>query len=181
MVSRSAFAIAPAARQLLGLPADGLPERRLHTWLCTDADAPDPDPEGLIRPGVRELLLLKADGRPLIAVVRLDGQLPALDQDQINTQIQRYLQVQIAPMSGGVLLSLSDETDLHEDRNRLRHLAASFADVANPRSFHARMPTLRLDRIYVRGFNVQSLTVHHGPPWARLSDHAALSARLVAE
>jgi hypothetical protein len=35
--------------------------------------------------------LLKADGRPLIAVVRLDGQLPALDQDQINTQIQLLL------------------------------------------------------------------------------------------
>jgi len=37
---------------------------------------------------------------------------------------------------------------------------------------------LRLDRIYVRGFAVQHTEVHHGLPWSRISDHAALSARL---
>jgi hypothetical protein len=31
--------------------------------------------------------LLKADGRPLIAVIRLDGQLRSLDQDQVTAQI----------------------------------------------------------------------------------------------
>ncbi len=31
--------------------------------------------------------LLKADGRPLIAVIRLDGQLSLLDQDQVTAQI----------------------------------------------------------------------------------------------
>ena len=53
----------------------------------------------------------------------------------------RYLQVQIAPMSGGVLLSLSDETDLHEDRNRLRHLAATDAltTLANRRLFDEQL------------------------------------------
>ncbi len=35
--------------------------------------------------------LLKRDGRPLIAVVRLDGQLKALDQQQVNTQILQML------------------------------------------------------------------------------------------
>ncbi|QCY09738.1 DUF3142 domain-containing protein [Pseudomonas sp. MPC6] len=35
--------------------------------------------------------LLKGDGRPLIAVVRLDGQLPSLDQDQVTAQIQQVL------------------------------------------------------------------------------------------
>jgi len=46
------------------------------------------------------------------------------------------------------------------------------------RSFPARMPVLRLDRIYVRG------TVAHRPlwlprqPWARLSDHAPLAAEI---
>lgn len=46
------------------------------------------------------------------------------------------------------------------------------------RSFPARMPLLRLDRIYVRG------VVAHRPlqlprqPWARLSDHAPLAAEI---
>ncbi|MHC8364441.1 DUF3142 domain-containing protein [Pseudomonas sp. ZT5P21] len=35
--------------------------------------------------------LLKQDGRPLIAVIRLDGQLKALDQDEVTAQIQQVL------------------------------------------------------------------------------------------
>lgn len=35
--------------------------------------------------------LLKRDGRPLIAVIRLDGQLKSLDQDEVNAQIQQVL------------------------------------------------------------------------------------------
>jgi hypothetical protein len=35
--------------------------------------------------------LLKVDGRPLIAVIRLDGQLGTLDQDEVITQIQQVL------------------------------------------------------------------------------------------
>ncbi|WMN17801.1 MAG: DUF3142 domain-containing protein [Pseudomonas piscis] len=35
--------------------------------------------------------MLRQDGRRLIAVVRLDGQLPALDQDEILTQVQQLL------------------------------------------------------------------------------------------
>lgn len=46
------------------------------------------------------------------------------------------------------------------------------------RSFPAAMPMFRLDRIYVRGFDVQSTQVHQGQPWSAISDHAALSARL---
>ncbi len=49
----------------------------------------------------------------------------------------------------------------------------------NPvRSFPAAMPMFRLDRIYVRGFDVRRTEVHHGPPWSTISDHAALSAHL---
>ncbi|MDN3218705.1 DUF3142 domain-containing protein [Pseudomonas nunensis] len=36
-------------------------------------------------------LLLKRDGRPLIAVIRLDGQLKTLDQDEVIAQIQQLL------------------------------------------------------------------------------------------
>ena len=46
------------------------------------------------------------------------------------------------------------------------------------RSFPAGLPLLRLDRIYVRGFSVLHSSVHVGGAWKRLSDHAALSAKL---
>jgi endonuclease/exonuclease/phosphatase family metal-dependent hydrolase len=46
------------------------------------------------------------------------------------------------------------------------------------RSFPARMPLFRLDRIYVRGFRVNRAHVHHGPIWGRISDHAALTTTL---
>lgn len=46
------------------------------------------------------------------------------------------------------------------------------------RSFPARLPLFRLDRIYVRGFTVLHSEVHVGGAWRRLSDHAALSATL---
>ena len=46
------------------------------------------------------------------------------------------------------------------------------------RSFPSGFPLFRLDRIYVRGFTVRHAEVHHGFPWSRISDHAALSAQL---
>jgi endonuclease/exonuclease/phosphatase family metal-dependent hydrolase len=46
------------------------------------------------------------------------------------------------------------------------------------RSFPAKHPLLRLDRIYVRGFTVQQAEIHSGAPWSSISDHAALSAHL---
>ena len=49
------------------------------------------------------------------------------------------------------------------------------------RSFPSAFPVLRLDRIYVRGFAVRQTDVHHGLPWSRISDHAALSAHLQLE
>lgn len=47
------------------------------------------------------------------------------------------------------------------------------------RSFPAALPLFQLDRIYVRGFGVRQARVHHGHPWARISDHAALTASIV--
>jgi endonuclease/exonuclease/phosphatase family metal-dependent hydrolase len=47
------------------------------------------------------------------------------------------------------------------------------------RSFPAALPVLQLDRIYVRGFAVNHARVHHGHVWARISDHAALTANIV--
>jgi endonuclease/exonuclease/phosphatase family metal-dependent hydrolase len=44
------------------------------------------------------------------------------------------------------------------------------------RSFPSVFPLFRLDRIYVRGFHVQQVNVHDSAAFARVSDHAALSA-----
>jgi endonuclease/exonuclease/phosphatase family metal-dependent hydrolase len=44
------------------------------------------------------------------------------------------------------------------------------------RSYPARLPMFRLDRIYVRGLEVLQGHVHARHPWDRISDHAALSA-----
>jgi len=49
------------------------------------------------------------------------------------------------------------------------------------KSFPAGLPLFRLDRIYVRGFRIEHADVHFGAPWSSISDHAALSARLVAD
>jgi endonuclease/exonuclease/phosphatase family metal-dependent hydrolase len=45
-------------------------------------------------------------------------------------------------------------------------------------TFPSVLPMLRLDRIYVRGFQVVSSQVHRGRPWSMLSDHLAVSAEL---
>ena len=49
-----------------------------------------------------------------------------------------------------------------------------------PRTFPARWPLLRLDRIYVRNLTVERAAVHALRPWSHLSDHAALSAEVSA-
>jgi endonuclease/exonuclease/phosphatase family metal-dependent hydrolase len=49
------------------------------------------------------------------------------------------------------------------------------------RSFPALLPVLHLDRIYVRGLRVKLAHVHRGLHWARISDHAALSALLTRD
>ena len=46
------------------------------------------------------------------------------------------------------------------------------------RTFPSMLPLLKLDRIYVRGFEVLAARVHRGAPWSLLSDHLALSADL---
>ena len=45
-------------------------------------------------------------------------------------------------------------------------------------TYPSMLPLLRLDRIYVRGFDVAGAAVHRGKPWSMLSDHLAVSAEL---
>ena len=47
------------------------------------------------------------------------------------------------------------------------------------RTFPARLPMLALDRIYVRGLQVEQATCLSGAGWSKLSDHVALVATLL--
>ena len=77
--------------------------------------------------------------------------------------------------------------DFNDWRNRLNdvltqqnHLAEAFEQAHGrvARSFPARLPILRLDRIYFRNATLQHAAVLSAQPWSRLSDHAALTAEL---
>ncbi|MNF98464.1 hypothetical protein D3C84_813220 [compost metagenome] len=46
------------------------------------------------------------------------------------------------------------------------------------RSFPARLPALRLDRIYVRNLKASQPQVLASRPWSHLSDHAPLSVEI---
>jgi endonuclease/exonuclease/phosphatase family metal-dependent hydrolase len=80
--------------------------------------------------------------------------------------------------------------DFNDWRNRAHDLLAErlglvevFTGVVGrpSRSYPSALPMLRLDRIYIRGFDIERTEVHFGDPWSRISDHAALSAHLLPE
>lgn len=50
---------------------------------------------------------------------------------------------------------------------------------SHARSFPACLPLFKLDRIYVRGFDVRYVEVHAGKHFLKVSDHAILSSALV--
>jgi endonuclease/exonuclease/phosphatase family metal-dependent hydrolase len=60
----------------------------------------------------------------------------------------------------------------------LRQLSGRGPKIEPARTFPAALPFLKLDRIYVRGFTVESAQVLHGALWAKLSDHAPIVANL---
>ena len=60
----------------------------------------------------------------------------------------------------------------------LRTLSGRGPKCKPARTFPAALPWLRLDRIYVRGFKIESAQVLHGALWAKLSDHAPIVAAL---
>jgi endonuclease/exonuclease/phosphatase family metal-dependent hydrolase len=52
------------------------------------------------------------------------------------------------------------------------------SSVAAARTFPSLMPWFALDRIYVRGLQIQTVQVKRGLRWARISDHVPLVAEL---
>jgi endonuclease/exonuclease/phosphatase family metal-dependent hydrolase len=62
--------------------------------------------------------------------------------------------------------------------NGLRRMGGLSAPIRPARTFPAMLPWLRLDRIYLRGFRVETAQVLSDGPWARLSDHAPIVSEL---
>jgi endonuclease/exonuclease/phosphatase family metal-dependent hydrolase len=60
----------------------------------------------------------------------------------------------------------------------LRRLGGRPAKVSSGRTFPVSMPFLQLDRMYVRGFSVESAEVLRGAAWSKLSDHLPIVATL---
>ncbi len=100
---------------------------------------------------------------------------------QFHALIERVNQV--VP-EGAPLIIAGDFNDWHNHAKRELAQALGLREVFEAsagrlaRSYPARWPLLRLDRIYVRGLDIQSTLVHARRPWSRISDHAALSATL---
>jgi endonuclease/exonuclease/phosphatase family metal-dependent hydrolase len=84
----------------------------------------------------------------------------------------------------GPLIVAGDFNDWQKKASRYLHHELGLTEVFEQaegrpaRSYPAQMPFLTLDRIYVRDFSVDAVERHVGGPWARLSDHVALAARL---
>lgn len=75
--------------------------------------------------------------------------------------------------------------EVFDGKSRARGIAAYFQRLTGQkpkespaRTFPASMPLLPMDRVYVRGFEVESAEVLHGVRWSRLSDHAPIIATL---
>jgi endonuclease/exonuclease/phosphatase family metal-dependent hydrolase len=79
----------------------------------------------------------------------------------------------------GVTEVFDEKPDRHGIASFIRTLSGRTVKKMNPaRTFPAALPFLRLDRIYVRGFEVEAAEVLHGAQWARWSDHAPSVATL---
>ena len=86
--------------------------------------------------------------------------------------------------SGMPIIIAGDFNDWRQRASRILQESLGMTEVsvsvggAHLRTFPSMLPILRLDRIYVRGFEVVRSEVHRGAPWSLLSDHLALSAEL---
>jgi len=91
---------------------------------------------------------------------------------------------QLVPSTAPLVIA-GDFNDWRETANRILvdglNLTEAFELTKGraARSFPAMLPLFRLDRIYVRGFHVETAQVHHGRAWSRISDHAALTATMI--
>ncbi|AWK87750.1 endonuclease/exonuclease/phosphatase family protein [Azospirillum thermophilum] len=118
--------------------------------------------------------VVEVQGRPLRVIVAHLGLDPWERAKQVGDILSRVARQPDLPT-----VFMGDLNEWTPTSPRLKRLADSFADVANPRSFHARMPTLRLDRIYVSGgAAIPSYEVIRTVLTRRASDHLPVRATI---
>lgn len=101
-----------------------------------------------------------------------------LDPWERNVQIDRILRL-VATAPERPTVFMGDINEWRARSPRIRRLQSRFPDCAAPRSFHARLPTLRLDRIFVSpGLELFAYDVVRTPLTRRASDHLPVRATL---
>lgn len=119
-------------------------------------------------------VVLEVEGRPVRVIAAHLG----LDPWERASQIAHILGL-LDQQPDLPSLFMGDLNEWAPTSPRLRRLADSFEDWASPRSFHARMPTLRLDRLYVRGgLTIPAFEVIRTPVTRRASDHLPVRATI---
>lgn len=133
-----------------------------------DLSLPRREPRGAIDADIA------VNGRPIRVIVAHLG----LDPRERGVQIDRVL----AAMDQGPkrpTVFLGDLNEWQGRSPRIRRLQQIFADCAAPRSFHARMPALRLDRIFVsQGLELARYEVVRNALTRRASDHLPVRASI---
>jgi endonuclease/exonuclease/phosphatase family metal-dependent hydrolase len=125
------------------------------------------------------VLRLPADGREVHAICVHLGLRETHRQQQLQLLAQRLADI---PADAPVIVA-GDFNDWRQRADKLLTpcgLREVFAEQHGKpaRSFPARLPALRLDRIYVRNLKARHPKVWVARPWSHLSDHAPLSVEI---
>lgn len=143
-----------------------LSRRPLISFRPFDISAgPHREPRGAIE------AVLETGGHPVRVIAAHLG----LDPWERAQQVDRILAV-VDEKPGLPTVFMGDLNEWTRNSPRLRRLATAFEDVASPRSFHARLPTLRLDRIYVRHARLAAFEVIRTKATRHASDHLPVRA-----
>jgi endonuclease/exonuclease/phosphatase family metal-dependent hydrolase len=153
-----------------------LSRHRIRAWRNHDASLRGPEARGLLHCAI-EL----GSGRELHAVCVHLGLRERHRRHQLGLLCQ--LVAQEVPRDAPLIVA-GDFNDWRERadpilrRDCALHSAFAQRGAPCPRTFPARWPLLRLDRIYVRDLGVQSACVLSTQPWPHLSDHLPLLAEV---
>ncbi|HYC01699.1 MAG TPA: endonuclease/exonuclease/phosphatase family protein [Azospirillaceae bacterium] len=171
------FAFLAEATGLTVLPSPTKHTRAAHYGNCIltrlpvlertpiDLSLPRREPRGALS------VLLEVGGTPVRLVAAHFG----LDPWERNAQVTRILE-HLAQRPGPALF-MGDLNEWRPNSARLKRLWQRFPDCASPRSFHARLPTLRLDRIFVsEGLELAGFEVVRNAVTRRASDHLPVKA-----
>jgi endonuclease/exonuclease/phosphatase family metal-dependent hydrolase len=152
-----------------------LSKHPITTWRNVDASVGKAEPRGLLH----AVIALDGHHQPLHAIcLHL-----ALRESHRRRQVDRLLDLVAHEIPGGAPLVIAGDFNDWRQRAHRRLVLSGLQEVhagvmGRPaRTFPARVPWLRLDRIYVR--NVRHRPVKVSPrDWRRLSDHLPLAAEI---